>query len=252
DYYAVLGVPRTAELTEIKSAFRTLAKKWHPDVRGAEGDDGGAGADTFKRINEAYSVLSDSAERRMYDMSHPYAGMGMGGARAGAGRGMRTGSRMRSVYVRSDDSASQAEEEELATDRAAAKARAAASAAATAADPFDFEEWNRMHFGPNAKEAAWHAHQKVAAARATGFASVNNPSATTGVNWNARRAAKVRAEAWEAAQQVASDTSEYRKFANAFRESKARSTRQLPVTIVAWAGVFAALLYYSRKAASSR
>src|SRR3954451_10823341 len=62
DYYAVLGVPRTADEKQIKSAYRKLARKYHPDVN----KDAGA-EEQFKRVNEAYDVLSDSAKRKQYD-----------------------------------------------------------------------------------------------------------------------------------------------------------------------------------------
>lgn len=62
-YYAILGVAPTAALDEIKAAFRTLARRYHPDVRP---EDEGAVAE-FKRINEAYEVLSNPAKRRHYD-----------------------------------------------------------------------------------------------------------------------------------------------------------------------------------------
>lgn len=63
DYYDVLGVKRDATDKELKSAFRRLAKKHHPDA-----NQGDATAETrFKEINEAYEVLSDAEKRKMYD-----------------------------------------------------------------------------------------------------------------------------------------------------------------------------------------
>lgn len=63
DYYATLGVPKTATEKEIKQAYRRLARKHHPDVN--PGDR--AAESTFKEVNEAYEVLGDPATRRKYD-----------------------------------------------------------------------------------------------------------------------------------------------------------------------------------------
>ena len=65
DYYEVLGVQRTATTDEIKSAYRQLARKHHPDLQPAA--DRAAAAERFKEINEAYEVLSDSEKRAKYD-----------------------------------------------------------------------------------------------------------------------------------------------------------------------------------------
>jgi DnaJ-class molecular chaperone len=96
DYYATLGVSKTASEKEIKQAFRKLARKHHPDV-----NPGDKVAETkFKEINEAYEVLGDPASRKKYDElganwrlyeqqaragGHPFGGgrPGQGGARSG-------------------------------------------------------------------------------------------------------------------------------------------------------------------------
>lgn len=77
DYYEVLGVDKNASEAEIKSAFRKLAKKYHPDVS-KEPD----AAEKFKEAQEAYAVLSDANKRRQYDQFGHSAFDQMGGAGA--------------------------------------------------------------------------------------------------------------------------------------------------------------------------
>jgi len=62
DYYEILGIPKNADEKEIKKAYRTLARKYHPDICKEPGAE-----ERFKRINEAYSVLSDPQKRAQYD-----------------------------------------------------------------------------------------------------------------------------------------------------------------------------------------
>jgi molecular chaperone DnaJ len=63
DYYEVLGVPREAEDSEIKKAFRKLARELHPDVNAHDPE----AEEKFKEAAEAYEVLSDAERRRLYD-----------------------------------------------------------------------------------------------------------------------------------------------------------------------------------------
>jgi DnaJ-class molecular chaperone len=68
DYYSVLGVPKNSAQKDVKSAYRKLARKWHPDanpgnVKEAE--------EKFKEISEAYEVLGDAEKRKKYDLLGP-------------------------------------------------------------------------------------------------------------------------------------------------------------------------------------
>ena len=63
DYYKILGVPKSASQADVKKAYRTLAKKYHPDK--TKGDK--AAEEKFKDISEAYEVLSDDEKRKQYD-----------------------------------------------------------------------------------------------------------------------------------------------------------------------------------------
>lgn len=65
NYYDVLGISKTTPEKDIKSAYRKLARKWHPD---ANPDNAAAAEEKFKEIQEAYEVLGDSEKRKKYDM----------------------------------------------------------------------------------------------------------------------------------------------------------------------------------------
>ena len=74
DIYEILGVKKTATAAEIKSAYRKLALKWHPDRNKDKEAEG-----KFKEINEAYEILSDTQKRAKYDQ-FGHAAFGQGGA----------------------------------------------------------------------------------------------------------------------------------------------------------------------------
>src|SRR5947207_1539759 len=63
DYYAILGVSKTASQDEVRKAFRKLARQHHPDVA----KDKKTAETKFKEINEAYEVLGDAEKRKQYD-----------------------------------------------------------------------------------------------------------------------------------------------------------------------------------------
>ncbi len=99
DYYELLEIDTDATQAEIKKAYRTLALRYHPDINPDEGAE-----EYIKKLNQAYSVLSDPSKRLFYDRNgaapgrQPYyqarpAGFGFG-ACSGRGRGMGCG-RMR-------------------------------------------------------------------------------------------------------------------------------------------------------------
>ncbi|MGW0482561.1 molecular chaperone DnaJ [Nonomuraea sp. NPDC003214] len=81
DYYAVLGVPKSASAEDIKKAYRKLARQYHPDTN--QGDP--SKETKFKEVSEAYDILSDSKRRKEYDDARTLFGSGVGGQRAGGG-----------------------------------------------------------------------------------------------------------------------------------------------------------------------
>lgn len=89
DYYVVLGISRDADEAAIKKAYRVLAIKWHPVsiktnltlVQDKNPDNLAEAEETFKKIGEAYSVLSDPEKRRVFDK------YGKKGMQTGGGQG---------------------------------------------------------------------------------------------------------------------------------------------------------------------
>lgn len=82
DYYDVLGVSRDASDKEINSAYRKLAKKYHPDINHEPGAE-----EKYKKINEAYEVLHDQQKRAQYDQFGSAGVNGQGGFGSGVGQG---------------------------------------------------------------------------------------------------------------------------------------------------------------------
>jgi molecular chaperone DnaJ/curved DNA-binding protein len=87
DLYDILGVDEDASKEEIKKAYRTLARKHHPD---RNPDDPNA-EDKFKEIQKAYSILSDKEKRQQYDAQRRFGGGGFGGPNGGRGSWGRQG-----------------------------------------------------------------------------------------------------------------------------------------------------------------
>ncbi len=83
DYYEVLGIDRGATDQDLKSAFRKLAKKFHPDTNTGDVD----AEKNFKEVNEAYEALKDPQKRAAYDQFGHAAFEGMGGRGPGGGQG---------------------------------------------------------------------------------------------------------------------------------------------------------------------
>src|SRR5579863_2466143 len=85
DYYEVLGVPRDAKVDDIRKAYRKLARKHHPDLN--PGDK--AAEERFKKVQEAYDILSEPKKKQMYDQYGFYSENGVPGGGAGAGPGQQ-------------------------------------------------------------------------------------------------------------------------------------------------------------------
>ena len=82
DYYELLGVSKNASDSDIKKAYRNLAREHHPDM--VKDSDKAASEKKFKEINEAYQVLSDPQKRKQYDQ-FGHAAFQQGGGASGFG-----------------------------------------------------------------------------------------------------------------------------------------------------------------------
>src|SRR5262245_46529051 len=80
DFYKTLDVERGASADEIRKSYRRLARKYHPDLN--PGDK--VAEERFRKVQEAYDVLSDAKKRQMYDQVGFYSESGIGGAGGGA------------------------------------------------------------------------------------------------------------------------------------------------------------------------
>jgi molecular chaperone DnaJ len=82
DYYQTLGVPRNAKPEDIKKAYRRLARRYHPDVNPGDHN----AEERFKRLSEAFEVLSDEKKREVYDRYGFYSDQAAAGAAGQGGR----------------------------------------------------------------------------------------------------------------------------------------------------------------------
>ena len=98
DYYEVLGVSKGADDSEIKKAYRKLAKKYHPDANPGDKE----AEEKFKEVGEAYEILSDAQKRAAYDQyghaAFEQGGMGSGGGFGGFSGGMDMGDIFESFF----------------------------------------------------------------------------------------------------------------------------------------------------------
>jgi len=94
DYYKILGIERTASKEELQKAYRKLARKYHPDMN----PDDKSAQEKFKRVQEAYDVLSDEKKREAYDRFGPDFANMMGGGAGQAGAHPFTGVDLEQIF----------------------------------------------------------------------------------------------------------------------------------------------------------
>src|SRR5271170_1327731 len=85
DHYQTLGIERDADVDEIRKAYRRLARKYHPDLN--PGDK--TAEERFKKVQEAYDILSEPKKKQMYDQYGFYSENGMPAGGAGANPGQQ-------------------------------------------------------------------------------------------------------------------------------------------------------------------
>ena len=96
DYYKILGVDRSASQKDIKSAYRKLTKKYHPDLNHGDKD----AELKYRDVNEAYEVLSNPQKRKMYDQFGTADPQGFGGAGGPFGGGNYYNARAALVQIK--------------------------------------------------------------------------------------------------------------------------------------------------------
>ena len=232
DYYELLGLARDADAADVKTAFRQLAKQYHPDL-----NPGDSKAESqFKSVNEAYSVLGDSAQRQAYDAANRHAGLSL---RA-------------KTYTRTSQGADPAHQARAAEYGARGGWQPADRSRAWEEDPrraggpeehLDADEWVKWQQAGAGRADDFEA--KMRAARRSGFAYVNDPSQSHHSNAEARRAAKAQADAWAAARVAGnaargvSETQHYRMWAQDYRRAAAADAAALPKLVLAGTAVLA-------------
>jgi hypothetical protein len=280
DLYNVLGVSRDALPDDIKNAFRSLAKKHHPDLQ-AQGSDLAAAAKLFRGVSEAYEVLGDAELRRRYDNLNRFAGW----TPSANPRGFNPASARPFVYNEADGGKAQRERAERAL-KFAQRFSSAGSAAAGRRSPseglnrgsggakfdpnehIDFAEWNKMYsqFGPGAtddEKAAW-AWQKMEEAKLGKSSTVGggDPSSSH-ANWEARRTARLAAMGLgpdglpipgspQFAERGASETGQYRAYAERFRRASAADRATSPRLLAAWTMIFLGGYLFATRTNSSQ
>jgi len=279
DLYKILGISRDALPDDIKSAYRSLAKKHHPDLQ-AQGSDLAAAAKLFRGVSEAYEVLGDAELRRRYDNVNRFAGW----TASANPRGYNAASVRPFVYTETDGGKAQRERAERALKFAQRFSSAGGSAGRRAAgagakmDPnehIDFAEWNKMYsqFGPGAvddEKAAW-AWQRMEEAKQAGKSSSANTSgsglggeaSSSHASWEARRTARLASMGLgpdglpmpgssQFAERGASETGQYRAYAERFRRASAADRATSPRLLAAWTMIFLGGYLFATRTNSSQ